>query len=82
MNSCSFEDYFVNSDNWNYHSQIEYSHPQVDFVELANVQENIPAVNSSLVYDGPYPSNCEKKDLFIHQRFPTIVNVNSPKYQW
>lgn len=80
MNACSFEDYFVNSDNWNFHPQIEYSHPQVDFVELSNVQENIPAVNSSLEYDGPYPSNtfnCEKKD-----RFSTIVNMNSPKYQW
>lgn len=76
---CSFEDYIVNPDSWNFQPQMDFPINQMDFVELANVQENIPmAGNGSLLEDVSYSSHgtkFEQKDLFI-------PNVHSPKYQW
>ena len=69
---CSFEDYIVNSDNWNFPPQMDFPINQMDFVELANVQENISMVGNA--EDVSYSSHVVK--------FEHIPNVHSPKYQW
>jgi hypothetical protein len=67
MNEFRIDDYLMNSDNWIFPQQIDYSTNQTQFIELSNVHHDIPLSNeihsntynlpssSSMLYDLPLP---------------------------
>ncbi|CAF1098487.1 unnamed protein product [Adineta ricciae] len=85
MTEFCVNDYPYNLDYWNISSQINYSPNHSQFVELANVQNEISITNDvhtnhcslpppqTIVYNFQIPENPSK--------FHTISNVDTPKYQ-
>jgi len=78
MSGCLMDGYLVNSENWNFHQQIDYSINQVEFVDLSNVHEHISFENeiNSNNFNHPLPSPTMVYELPLSQ--PT--NIRWKKY--